>query len=74
MQVGITAFTWNSESKTYEFLSYNFYTYPGAVYGKTTSGFASNNVKFLIRNGYDFNKTFEHGIVRVWLYLRNIID
>ncbi len=63
VQVGLTGFKWNEEKKVYEFVSFNFYVYPFSEYGKKTSGFASNNVRFLRDNGFDFNKTFSQGIV-----------
>jgi hypothetical protein len=58
VQVGLSAFRYCNEQKTFISDSYNFYLFPRnyGIYGDVISSFQTSCVEFLCKHEFDFNK------------------
>lgn len=66
LQFGLCCFKWIDDTKSYESKAFNFYIFPFASSNlrvpDRTFSCQSSSIDFLASQGYDFNKTFCHGI------------
>ena len=62
-QFGFATFKWNRHTKSYMSRPFNVNVWPGSdILGRQVIQFKPNNVKFLSKHQFDFNKLFKTGV------------
>ena len=62
-QVGICCFKWDAKRSCYSSRPFNAFVFPHSeILGNKTLQFKASNIRFLIKNHFDFNKLFTEGV------------
>ena len=62
-QIGICTFKWDKKQNCYISRPFNFDVFPHSeILGNKTLQFKASNIRFLIKNHFDFNKLFSEGV------------
>ena len=62
-QIGVCCFKWDQRRSTYTSRPFNVYVWPHSeILGDSVMQFKTSNIRFLMKNNFDFNKLFEKGV------------
>lgn len=62
-QIGVCTFKWDAKKSCYVSRPFNAYVFPQSeMMGDAVLQFKSSNIRFLMKNHFDFNKLFTDGV------------